>query len=696
MGIRKNVIIFLLFTTLALANNNQKLDPVIVVANKVEENLQNVPQSITVIDGSELEEKGIKTIEGIIGEIPNMTSTPDRGVKVNFRGLNASLFTENNPVVIYVDGIPISSKRSYLVSLENIERVEVLRGPQGTLYGKDAIGGVINIITKEPSNDINGSIGFEYGSNNYRRNTFNLNAPLILNKFFINLNSDITFDDGWVTNRYNNDDKAAKESRKNFGASLYYKVTDKFSAKLVLKKDKNKKYGFKGYGIATKNPFSLNPIYAKFNDFKRSKAENHSFEMTSYEKYVIDSQALSFKYDTDEYSFNSTTVHRKTKVNGKYDLDYTNGTYLDGSYMFNDENLENYSQEFRLSNKNKDGIRWITGIYLDTTEQKHDPYGTHTVVYGIDSGKNNMKSELNSDTKAIFAQTMIPISEKFDLTLGARYQKIKKEINYDYYSSDVKTSEYDTEKTWNTFIPKIGLKYEINENLSSFTSISKGYMPGGFNSAATSTNSKENTFEPQKSTNYEIGIKGAYSDFNFTASIFKMNIEDIHVYRRLVSGDVSTDNADKAHSQGVELDFNYYLNDNFRINTALGYIKTEYDSYSVGDYDFSGNKIETTPSHTANLSIIYNHSNGFYARTDIKNQGSMYFYDDINKRFVKENGHTLVDVKIGYRLSDWDIYFYGKNLTDEKYVNMYESNNYFSYASFGDSRFLGIGLKYSF
>ncbi|RXK13556.1 TonB-dependent siderophore receptor [Halarcobacter mediterraneus] len=662
----------------------------VITANKIEEKLQDIPQSITVIDAQEIEEKEIKTVSDIIKQIPNMSATPDRGIKVKFRGLNASLFTENNPVVIYVDGIPVSSKRSYIISLENIERVEVLRGPQGTLYGKDAIGGVINIVTKEPSNETSGSIGFEYGSNNYMRGTFNLNTPLIEDKLFINLNGELTSDDGWVTNTYNNDDKASKENNKNFATSLFYKLTDNLSTRLSLKKERSKNYGFKGYGIASPS--------AQFSDFKRDDAENHGFENTSFEKYTINSQGLNIKYDTDNYTFDSITVHRKTSVNGKYDLDYTNGTYLDNSSMFNDETLENYSQEFRISNKENNGIRWLGGIYLDKTEQKHDPYGTHTLMYGIDYGTANMKSDMDNDTQAIFGQTMIPLYKQLELTLGARYQRIKKKIDYDYYTNAIRTTGYNTQKTWNTFIPKIALNYKINDNFSSFISVSKGYMPGGFNSAASgsSINITESTFEPQQSTNYEIGIKGIYEKFDFTASVFRMNIEDVHVYRRLAGGSVFTDNADKAHSQGIEFDFHYFPTDNLEISGALGFIKTEYDSYNVGDFNFSGEKIETTPSHTANLSIGYYHPNGFYARTDIKNQGSMNFYDDLNKDFVKEGSYTLVDAKLGYKYSDWDFYVYGKNLTDEEYVNMYESNNFFSYASFGDPRFFGVGVKYTF
>ncbi|RXJ81163.1 TonB-dependent receptor [Arcobacter sp. F2176] len=677
-------------TTLYGEGSAQEMDNITVTANKVEENIQDVPQSITVISGEILEERGIKTIVDVINEIPNMTSIPDRGVKVNFRGLNASLFTENNPIVVYVDGIPTSFKRAFTASLENVERIEVLRGPQGTLYGKDAIGGVINIITKKPTNETSGNIGFEYGSDNYKRTTFNINTPIIDNKLFFNLNGEITSTDGWINNKYKNDKKAAKEDDKSFGTSLYYKVTDNLSTKLVLKKEKIKNYGFKGYGIVGST---------NFGEFKRNNAENTSFEEPMLEKNDIDSQSIDIKYEADNYILDAVTVHRKTSLKGNYDADFTNGTILDGSNLFNDASSDTYSQELRLSNKETDGIRWVAGLYLDKEEKNKDAYGSETVMGGVNFGKTNTVSSIDSTTQAVFGQAMIPLNKQLKLTLGGRYQKIKREIDLNGFSNTTKNNEYNDKRSWNVFIPKVALDYKINENFSPYVSVSKGYMPGGFNVLARNSKKEDNRFEPERSTNYEIGIKGSVGDFMFTAAIFRMDIKDIHINRQETVGATTnyyTDNADKAHSEGIEFDFRYFPTDRIEVSGALGFIKTKYDSYVAGDNDFSGKEIETTPSHTANLSVAYYHPNGFYARTDVRNQGSMSFYDDAHKTFPKEDGYTLVDVKVGYKFSDWDIYVYGKNLTDEKYINTYEANSLFTMATFGDPRFFGIGARYRF
>lgn len=690
--IKKLFLIFCVSNTILVGSEiPTNLGDVLVSANKIEENIQDVPQSITVISEEEIEGKGIKNIADVITEIPNMYISPSHGGALNFRGLNTSMFTNNNPVVIYIDGIPTTDRNSFDVSMENVERIEVLRGPQGTLYGKDAIGGVINIITKKPSNFLSGSIGMEYGSNNYLLNTFNLNIPFIDNKLFFNINGTINSDDGWVTNTYNGDDKAAKEKEKRFSTSLLYNLNDELSTKLVLKKEKYENYWGNDEGILSA---------VSLSEFNRDSAKNTSFDMPSVEKGNINSQSLNVKYEREEYLVDAIATHKKVDFNSLFDADFTSGTIYDGSYMQRDSITDTYTGEIRISNKNNSkGIKWIGGIYTDTEEKKYNPYSLNYHINNIPYMSGNAVSTSNGDTQALFAQTIIPINNKMDLTIGGRYQRIKKSIDMTVSSytmgSGSSSFDFDAEKTWNTFIPKLALSYKLNDNFTTYASFSKGYMPGGFNNYASSTNVEQNSFEPQESVNYEIGIKGYLDNFTFTASIFKMDIKNIHVYRQVL-GNYYTDNADKGSSQGIEFDFTYYPYESIELSGAFGFISTKYDSFNAGDYDFSGEKIENTPSHTANLSIAYYHPKGFYARGDIRNKGSMYFYDDRQKNFLKNDGYTTVDVKLGYKFSDFDIYGYVKNLTDKEYITYYNSNSIVSLASYGDKRMFGVGVKYKF
>ncbi|RXJ57651.1 TonB-dependent receptor [Candidatus Marinarcus aquaticus] len=676
-----------------------KFDSVMVTANKVEENIQDVPQSITVINSTQIEEKGIKSITDVIREIPNMTATPLSGVAVNFRGLNASMFTNNNPVVIYIDGIPTSGRFSFDAPMANVERIEVLRGPQGTLYGKDAIGAVINIITKEPTNIVEGDVHMEYGSNNYMRGLFNIYGPIIEDKLFFGFNTEQRRNDGWITNQNNGDDKANKQEYESYNASLHYKATDRLSAKLVLKREEAEENWIKGYAKSA---------YDGLSDFKRDEAENVNFDMPTYEENTIDSQSLKLEYEADTFTINSITTHKNTEMIGEYDAEYSNNPMYAGLKQFMDNEIDTYTQEIRLSSNNSEGIRWISGVYFDKEDSEMGPYGMEFPNYlstppytYIGNYRMNAPSETKSKTQAIFGQVMIPFAEDFELTLGGRYQKIEKKIDMKLYYLPVGTTgtpfyTLNDETSWNVFLPKVALSHKINGNFTTYISVSKGYMPGGYNFFGMSGSIEDNSFDPQKSTNYEAGIKGTIDNFVFTASIFKMDIEDIHVYKSTGTGVYITDNADKAHSQGIEFDFTYFPNDNWEISGAFGFIKAQYDDYDGGTFDFDGEKIENTPSHTASLSVAYYHPQGYYGRTDLKNQGNTYFYNDKNKEMLKQSSNTTVDIKLGYRFSDFDIYAYGRNITDEEYLTSFTASSSFARATFNDPRSFGVGLKYSF
>jgi len=677
--------------------SQKKLDTVTVTANKVEENIQNVPQSITVIDGVQIEAKGIKSITDVIQEIPNMTGVPLSGVAVNFRGLNTSMFTNNNPVVIYIDGIPTSGRFSFKAPMANVERIEVLRGPQGTLYGKDAIGAVINIITKEPTNIVEGDVGFEYGSNNYQRGLFNIYGPIVKDKLFFGFNTEFRSNDGWITNQNNNDDKAIKQEYESYNGSLYYKATDRLSAKLVLKREESEDNWIKGYAKTT---------YNSLGDFKRDEADNVNYDTPTYEDNTIDSQSLKLEYVADDFTINSITTHKNTEMVGEYDAEYSNNPLYEGLKQFMDNEIDTYTQEIRLSSNNSEGIRWIAGVYFDKEDSEMGPYGMEFPNYDNSSNfignySMNAPSETKSKTQAIFGQTMIPFAENFELTLGGRYQKIKKEIDMKLYYLPVGTTgapfyTLNDEKSWNVFLPKAALSYKISDNFTSYLSVSKGYMPGGYNFFSQSGSASDNSFDPQKSTNYEAGIKGTIDNLTFTASIFRMDIEDIHIYKSTGTGVYLTDNAEEAHSQGIEFDFTYFPNDSWEISGAFGFIEAEYDKYDGGTFNFDGEKIENTPEHTASLSVAYYHPKGYYGRTDIKNQGNTYFYDDRNKEMLKQGSNTTVDIKVGYKFSDFDIYAYGKNITDEDYITSFTASTSFARATFNDPRSFGVGLKYKF
>ncbi|RBQ29013.1 TonB-dependent receptor [Aliarcobacter vitoriensis] len=692
---KTNKVIFcsIFASSILFANETTVLEDITVSANKMEENIKNVPQSITVIDEEEIELKGIKRISDVIKEIPNLSSSNLYYEQVNFRGINTSLFTATNPVVIYIDGIPHSNRFGYDTSLTNVERIEVLRGPQGTIYGKDSIGGVINIVTKQ-SDNLEGFVSTEYGSNDYMEGKFNVNVPIIKDKLYINTNGLVSKDDGWITNHNSAQDNDANDEKiHKLNFNVIYKPTDRLSSKISIFNSKDKKYFIEGGIIPSTN----------INDYKRKDFKNTNFETDSYNDTKNNSQALNLTYDFDNYILSSTTTNSKTDINFNYDFDWSNNGANDNLNIFADTQLKNFTQELRLQNKDNSNIKWLTGLYYEKDKFNNKKYGSEYPAYlygnifGTDNIYTNYVSQTSSQTLAAFGQMIIPIVEDIDLTLGARYQRIKKDIDLNYFFNPIGSNvapvyELDAENTWKTFLPKFALSYKINDNLTSFLSISKGYLPGGFNYYADSGTIDNNKFDAQESINYELGLKSYLLDnkLNLSASIFYMDIDDIHIFN-FDGMRMTTSNGGKATSQGLELETKYLFNDNWSIDSSLGLVKAEYDEYINSNN--KDNTIENTPSHNFNLGISYQNQNGIYGRFDIFNQGRKYF-DAANT--LKENSYTTANIKIGYMFDDLDVYAYMKNITDESYLTTSTQMPTGNLITFGEGRFTGIGVKYSF
>lgn len=693
MNAKSFIILSIIAANCLFAQQTTKLKEIKVTANKLEENIHEVPQSISVFDEERLDELGIKKIDEIFKEVPNFHTTGEvNEARQNYRGIKTSLFSNANPVVIYIDGVAYYDRTDYRPSLANIERIEVLRGPQGTLYGKDAIGGVINIITKEPNNKWSGSIKAEYGNDNFINTMLNANGALIDDKLYLGINGAYSKNDGWV----DSDENSNKYDSKNFNAFLSFTPTDRLSGKFSFSQNYFKKHCQDGYYDKTT---------ASISEIKREKTKYGNYTFPSILTSKLESQSLSLSYEFDSFNLNSTTTHKKNRYNGKYGFNLDLSPNFKGLSLFNNNTFEFYNQEFKVSGKNE-YLKWVGGIYLDDEKRSQGPYGQEFPSYDkkgkfLGNFLMNANSVSNSKTQAIFSQAIIPFLNKFELTLGGRFQKLKKDINLQTYMSPVGTDtapifNFNGKKTWDKFLPKIALSYKTNENLMFYTSFSQGYMPGGFNTFSTSGGLEENSFEPELSTNYEVGMKFKNNDLSLNLALFRMDIKDIHIYKYISESVVLVDNAKKAHSQGVELDMSYYFTNNIELTSTLGITDAKYDDYDTGVMKFDGKRIEFSPKYTATLGLNYIADSGFYGGLNFSAIGKTSYFNSITNKMLEFDGAIISNARVGYRFENLDIYAFIHNITDEEYVTSYITNPMFASIGFNEPRQFGVGFKYKF
>ncbi len=711
------VILLSLGSLPAMAGENAEnpsvvMDEITVTANKMEEDIHKVPQSISVIDETEIEEMGLKTPMAVLNQLPCMLATPDHGVGVTFRGLKRSKFTMNNPVVIYIDGMPIANSFDFDISLVNVERIEVLRGPQGTLYGKDAIGAVVNIITKDPDDSWHGKIGTEYSSWNTFYTRASVNGPLIAHKLFLGVGGQYDKTDGWITNEYPGmNEDAGRNDKHDLDAYLLFTPTDRLRVRLSVDSwdhtthvpnEKALRFDVLGTGRG----------YTSLNDFHRDMAEHLYMDLEAKEITKGNAQSLLLAYDFDRFQVESITTHRVRDLDGISDADLTAGTPADGLVMFRDTRLTAWTEELRFSSTNTTGLRWIGGLYLDKEEEEESVAGMQMPGFMIGSPVDiEMQSapDTYAETQAVFGQVMLPLGQGFELTLGGRYQRINKTMHQNMYFIPVQGPFHanvtgmppafflDLDKTWNTFLPKAALTWFINDNYTAYASFSQGYMPGGFNFFSRGGGAEENTFEPQKSTSYEIGIKADHDTWRLSLAAFYMDITDIHI-SKFVSGMWLTDNADKAHSLGAEMEGVWLPVNGLKLSTAVGVIQAEYDDYDLGaGIELDGEHMQETPNFSLRLSASYHHPGGLYGRADVRHVGNVHYYDDTAKAMQKADAYTLANLRLGWLYGNWDIYAFAWNLTDDEYINAFRSGPVTGgITAFGAPRSFGVGLSYSF
>lgn len=648
---------------------DKKLGSIIVTAQKVEENIQEVPVAVTVFDEISIDDFKIENVDDVIDFVPNMTfdASYAQGSNVSsIRGLKSSTFTGKNPVVIFIDGIAQDNSADYGLDLMNIERIEVLRGAQGTLYGKNAIGGVINIISKKPGNEIDSKIQFEAAEDETYRVKSYINGPIIKDKLFFGLSQNYLKTDGYMENDYPGEDKVNDEESIAVSSRLRWKPSEKID----LNFHSSLSHTESGTGTA---------VNGETGEVKYHELRNPNDEM-DYDSYRA---ALNISYDGGFAQLNSITTFSFYEENMNHDNFYL-GKWKPTAYS--DYFYRTLSQEIRIESKENDsGVKWVGGFYysFEDTRREEIAYEYDTrPMFGYKT-YYNWPDDTNESVYAVFGQMTYPLSSKLDFTGGLRCEYSEKEMDYVYeltrsdtgqilgsdpYNPTAETNvEYNIDDSWSVLLPKAILSWRENEDMMFFASISKGYLAGGFNLCE---NIKDKAkFDEQTSIDYEFGIKTSWFDKRliFNSTFFYLDIDDMHVYYAPDGRTYITSNAGKASSKGVEIEFMARPLKGLDIIASYGLTHAEYDEYeNTRGVDCSGKDIPSSPDYTLNLAAQYRNHHGFFCRLGMQGFGRTYF-DEANS--VYQESYQIYNAKIGYESSKWDIYLYGKNIFDEEYFS---------------------------
>jgi iron complex outermembrane receptor protein len=677
------------------ASEEYKLETMTVTAQKREENVQDVPASISVFSDIEIEDADIRDTIDLTRLTPNVYvrhATCENVIVIRgISGFDGSLYS---PTGFYVDDVNFPLHFMHNPHLFNIERVEVLKGPQGTLYGRNSESGVINIITKQPDNELRGKIFGEYGNydtshgnvDSYRTGG-NISGPLIRDKLYLGLAGQWEDSDGFMKNEYNDDDKAGKIDHLNGRGTLRWTPTDKWDISL----------------IADAMDTDDNIGYIRFLDGP-FKTDRHSINYDFggyYWEQEGNGQNLRVKYEGDLFNLLSVTGRRDYEQKLANDTDLSPFPTL-GSHSFKWEN-DLLSEEVRISSPNNHGpFEWLAGLY-GFKEKTDIDFKTQAM--------GNRKTDIDIKGYAVFGQGTYTLFDQLHLTAGLRYDYIDLEGDQTYEFIDPwtgipQTIDFGKDFDNDEILPKFSIAYDFTDDIISYASVSKGYLAGGYH--YTGATCEENfTYDPEYTWNYEIGTKTSWLNNRIMANLsaFYIDIEDKQVseWHPTLPAATTITNAAEAHSMGVELELQARPMQGLDFFAGFGYTDTEIDdwiatemdmtTYQIVTYDYEGKDLPNAPEYTYNLGIQYRHLSGFFGRVDLLGTGS--FYCDPKNR-LKEDGYELVNLRLGYEREHFDIVCWCKNVFDEEYETGKVEFGSGEMGEDGEPRMFGATVTYRF
>ncbi len=686
---------------MVLAESNSRLDEVTVSAQKTEENVQNIPAAVTAFSASKISDYRILNTRDLATLVPNLySSNPGDGRNVtSIRGIGTTSY--DPAIATYIDGVNQFGLDTYIASLFDVERIEVLRGPQGTLYGRNAMGGVINIITKQPSNTTTGFAGIDIGNYGQQRYSLGIRAPLIKDKLFFGAAGLYNRQNGFYTNTFNN---TKFDKLHGFMGNYYLKflATSKFALTINVKHNENRNNGtFPLTGSvdeALANPFQLN--------------QNSTTEMVDN----LFNASLSANYAGNDFNFTSQIAYQsnyryyKQPIDG--DFSPADIVSIVNNYGKDWNKMKVYTQEFKFSSpaSNISKFKWVAGLYgfYQKNPVKQGSYfGADGAVYGAEP--NTTAVNINSGKSAGFAaygQLSYQITQHLTATAGLRYDYEHKRLlasgEYLIPTMDPIVTQGDTlaKANFNAISPKLSLGYAISNNNNVYATYSRGYRAGGITQLASDPTTKPlDTYKPEYSNNFEVGTKNTFFDQRLIANIaaFYVNITDAQIPVLILPDALTTTrNAGKLVSKGVELELSARPLKGLSIDYNFGYTDASYKSLNVSKngatVDLAGNKQIYTPETTSMFALQYSYEIDEASKLNAIARGEWLFtgnqfYDLSNQ--IQQKGYSVYNAKIGFSAKKYDLFFWGRNLSNKTYIDYAYD---FGAAHLGNPKTYGVSL----
>lgn len=696
-----------------------KLEIIQVTSQHRTQSIQDVPISVSAISGAELEKADINDASEIALSVPGFSYSefaPGQAI-LSMRGINSADDGAgiDNSVGLFLDGVYIGRGAAINFDMFDLERIEVLKGPQGTLFGRNSIGGVISVITKKPTDDVTAKISATVGNEGIMRYAGYISGPITED-----LSGKLSYthrqNDGFVDNVVLGTKLQDEDTNSVRGQLVYDTDNGEWTLSADYMKDDRADMG--------RIPIANNaPVVDIAAANGVTEARQSASPYDGYAKREASGISLSGEFQFDSGNFTTITASRSAESDWAMAAIGTGlgaiGLPWDELVDEIHEDIDSFSQEFRWVSNIGDNFNYTVGAFYFTEDTSRSEEfwitkaGTYDGFKILDVGTqarvgNEYTLSDNASTSyAVYGQGNFEINDKTTVTLGARYTKDKK----DYLATAVDCggdrtgTEFENfsacaggiggsvnivaesftvtpKETWSDFSPMASLQYKLDSSSMVFATISRGFKSGGFGGSQGVKTAAAVSVDPETATNFELGYKGDLLDdtLRFNATVFKTDYKDLQVVRfgpvaGSEFGAFITDNLGTADIQGLEVDFQWIANDNLSFSGNYAYLDTEVNDLIIetnsGPNDISGKPLTAAPENSYSLVANYFYPSEI-GEFDVRLQYS--HVDEQSRDYLDDrviiDDHDLIDLRIGWvsKDDDLEIALWVKNLADEDYI----------------------------
>ena len=700
------------------AGSEAALEEIIVTATKRAESLQDVPIAIAVIDGQRIDDLNINTLDELTSLIPTvMMSEAQAATNIYIRGIGSGQnYGFEQSVGLFVDGIYYSRGRQFRNPFFDVERVEVLKGPQGVLLGKNVVAGAFNITTRKPTEDWENSVK-AYWEPEYNGYEFSgiLSGPLS-DTVGMRLSGFYNQTDGYIENTLAGAPDMPEREESMLRATFQFEPSDTFSAVLKGEVGNYDTTGGVPGKATTLSPNHLaltqavDPLAETSFDWVASMpATDDPLFTGTFNDTNTETIGLTMNWDLNNAVLTSVSSYVGFDWEAKTNNDWTNLNVVAGPQR---QDYSSYSQEFRLASTDNRTIEYLVGAYYLTEDYKTRLQATLDlslsalagIFYSDRLGRNQQFSQ-DTDSWAVFGELVWNVSDTFRAKFGGRYTDDEKTANKRLWYSDASTldnavpdpdiaASYNgvigvehnlvgVKRSTDDFSPAVTLEWDANDDIMTYLSYTEGFKAGGFDEDFTSGVIEDFEFEDENVESWALGAKITMADGRgyLNAEYFNGEFKNLQVSTFSVASFL-VGNAAAATSQGLDMDGRWQFTDRFGLGAAVVFLDAEYDDYDTAPCplddagnptaefcDLTGEPLQYAPDFSGSVFADYtmpvgSWEMGFYA--DLNYTDDFFLAGD-NDPDVVQDSYTKINARVSFTSGDgrYILSVVGKNLTDE-------------------------------